>query len=296
MDFRYLLKRYFNFSKVFCFLLLSSCGAGRELSFDEFNTISDQDMWLGIDERVLPPLYEDEYVIGKKDSLKITVQDHDEFDTAVKVNLKGEIRLPLVEEPLLITGLTLEQAEESICHFLSPYVRNDVNCELELIASGSRFYYLMGNGFSSFVTSSGGASGDVGNQFTVSSASLRKVSMGVEPVYVRDILLAFLEETNLEEVTIIRPDLTDRKRPHFMTIDMSGIPRAQWNKNYRIRPNDIVVVKQTFVEELKDMIDIFTEEVNDLDRSDQDFEHMMRFLEARLGSNQAKKDRHSGGR
>ena len=271
---------------------------GTEMSYDEFNSFSDKDMWLDAGSRASPAVFDDAYVIGTKDVISLSVREHEEFNASLAVDLKGEVRLPLTTDPLLVEGLTLEQAQESVALALEPYVRGGVSCTVDLLSTGSRFYYMMGTGVGTLSMGAGSMDSGTasGTKVTRHPGSITKVPMGVDPVYLRDLLLEHQHETNLEEITIIRPDFTDRRSPAFMTIDMSDIPQAIWNQDYRIRPNDIVLVHKTLRERVKDMMAIWVKEVNDADRRETDFNHMLRFLEARLGDDTTKKNKRSGGR
>lgn len=292
-----MLRSYFNLVQALALCLaLSACGLGRQQSFDEFNTLSDTDMWISADERIQPPLFDDAYIIGDKDMIRIDVRDHDEFDVNVLVDNQGEIEIPLIDEPLLLRGLTLEQAAVTVGHFLQPYVKGEVICDIELTATGSKFFYVMGDGADG-VRTLGAVSTQGNNQGgNASGASVRKIPMGTDPVYLRDLLLEHEDETDLADITVLRPDFTDRKRPRFMTVDMSGLQRGQWNVNYRIRPNDILIVEQTFKERLLELVDGFVQDVNEVNNKDAQLETTLRLIEARLQNGTAKKLRHSGGR
>ena len=47
---------------------------------------------------------------------------------------------------------------------------------------------------------------------------------------------------------------------------MSDIPRAIWNQNYRVRPNDIVVVHKNLRERVKDIMTLYMTEVDTADQ------------------------------
>lgn len=281
-------------------LFLSGCGIGTEMNYDEFNSMSEKDMWLDAGTRAVPALFDEAYVIGPKDVVSLLVTDHEEFNGNLPVDLKGEIRLPLLSEPLLVDGLTLEQAKASVAQALSPFVRGSVECQVDLVSTGSRFYYVMGSGVDTVKALGAGSSSENTSSSTSvahNPGSITKVPMGVEPVMLRDLLLENQHETDLEEITIIRPDFTDRRSPTFMTIDMSDIPRAIWNQNYRVKPNDIIVVHKNLRERVKDIMTLYITEVESANAKETEFNQMIRFLEARVyDNNTEKKAKWSNGR
>ena len=78
------------------------------------------------------PVVAQDYIVGKDDVLKITVYDHDDLTTTVRVSGDGTIILPLLNR-VEVAGLTINQISNKITAlFADGYIRNpQVNVFIE---------------------------------------------------------------------------------------------------------------------------------------------------------------------
>lgn len=69
-------------------------------------------------------VYADDYVIGGGDTLKISVYDHEDLDSKVRVSAQGDIILPLIGS-IKIGGLNIDKATQKIANmYSSGYIVN----------------------------------------------------------------------------------------------------------------------------------------------------------------------------
>lgn len=70
------------------------------------------------------PTFAEDYLVGSQDVLKITVYEHPNLTTEVRVSEEGKITFPLVGE-LKVKGLSVQQIEKKIAEGLSAgYIKN----------------------------------------------------------------------------------------------------------------------------------------------------------------------------
>jgi len=244
-------------------LVLCSCGYGRPVTTDEYILRDENRLWLD-DENSLGQSHSDNvYIIGKNDLISINIRDHEEFNGDLIVNENGDVRLPLLDEFLHVAGLSLRQTEDVLSHYLKPYTKNEMLIHVDLINSGSRFYYLVGSKVG------------MGNRIV-------KIPLGVTPVYLRELSLGTEADIQLDEIKIVKPDFTDKNNPLFTTVDMSGVSKGYWGTDYRIRPNDMVVFQQKFYVKLQSILELFTDQMEDVRETDSLMFDSASYLEDRL--------------
>ena len=106
--------------------LLCGCEYGRPMSMEEYVDYEDTRLWLGENESLGHSSDDDVYIIGQKDRLLLSIRDYEEFNSTLRVDEKGDVRINLLEEPLRLEGLSIEQATDVIKNYLKPYTKDEL--------------------------------------------------------------------------------------------------------------------------------------------------------------------------
>lgn len=163
------------------------------------------------------------YVVGPRDELAFEVFRHPEFSSKYKVDMRGNIRLPLTLDYVKAQGLTLNQLEVAIAQKVRPYLRDEPKVRVQLLKPESKFVYVMGA-----VERPG------------------RYPMADERIYVREAVaragwpldVAALERTKLVSST--------PKKNVIRDIDLKDIIyRGNLTENYEMSPGDVVWVPYT---------------------------------------------------
>ncbi len=120
-----------------CQGLLGGCGSQRPLV--QMRTLPETTS-AGQDTVRLP---QPRYVLGPGDLLRITFLGESALDTNAKVTPDGRLLLPLVDEPLLAAGLTLEQLKMEVESKLAHYLV-DPQTFIHLVEMGSQHVFVLG--------------------------------------------------------------------------------------------------------------------------------------------------------
>jgi len=90
--------------------------------------------------------YEDkksvEFTLGPGDVIQISVRDHPELSGLVPLRLKGEIVLPLVNDIVIGTGLTVDELSEQITTVLKRYVQEPY-VNISIVEYRSKVFYII---------------------------------------------------------------------------------------------------------------------------------------------------------
>jgi polysaccharide export outer membrane protein len=88
-------------------------------------------------------LPEPRYVLGPGDLLRVTFLGEPAMDTNAKVTPDGRLLLPLIDQPLLASGLTLDQLKVAVEDQLARYLV-DPKTFIHLVEMGSQHVFVLG--------------------------------------------------------------------------------------------------------------------------------------------------------
>jgi polysaccharide export outer membrane protein len=174
-----------------------------------------------------------EYILGSRDVVEITVAGHPELCGKAAIDNNGNIELPLTEDVVQASGLTLEQLSERVADVLTKYVTSRPHLKIKIAEYESKVVYVVG-----------------------AVASPGKYALREYVVRVRDIIFdAGLPREDADEsrVYIIKPDLTD---PSYRTVNLHDILyKGILRENYLLEPGDIVYVRTTALSKFNKVCD-----------------------------------------
>ncbi|MCD6404534.1 MAG: polysaccharide biosynthesis/export family protein [Planctomycetes bacterium] len=84
------------------------------------------------------------YKVGNGDGLRLKVTGHKELSAATSVDQRGHMALPGTDEILAVEGLSLDEVQALVSDAISRYVIGRPKVRVSLVASASRYYYVIG--------------------------------------------------------------------------------------------------------------------------------------------------------
>ena len=94
----------------------------------------------GADSLLLP---QPRYILGPGDNLRITFLGENALDTNARVTPDGRLLLPLIDEPIVASGLTLDQLKVEVERRLARYMV-DPQTFIHLLELGSQHVFVLG--------------------------------------------------------------------------------------------------------------------------------------------------------
>ncbi len=166
-----------------------------------------------------------EYTLGNGDTVDVNVTGHAEFSGVANVDERGRLAVTNSGGVIPVDGMTLRQVEGGIAQLIAPFVVGEPKVRVSLIASRSKFYYMLGG---------------------VSHPGLYNMGAGV--VRLREAIAAaglFREyRADQSRVGVITPDPV---RPTYVIVDAGDIMMGSDKYNLVIKPGDVIFVQDKII-------------------------------------------------
>ena len=195
------------------------------------------------------------YRIGRSDVLEVKVRDLDEFGGELEVDREGKVRLPTLDDDLVLEGMTVEQAERTVSDALAPFAVGPPKVRIKVKQAGSKFFYAYG-----------------------AIAAQGRQPMGEEAISLRDALIRvglFRPGAASWTTYIITPHPTD---PTHVIVDARDLLLGKTAENIQIKPDDVIFVPTSaysrYNQVLREMLFQFSQGVN--------ADTMVQYIEKRL--------------
>jgi len=160
------------------------------------------------------------FILGEGDILTISVRDHPELSGTTMIRPEGAIILPLINEAVMVAGLTVSEIRDKITASLERYVQDPV-LYVGIEKFSSKIFYVIDE------------SGATPYNITRSDFTLR------DALFLSD----WGSNRALGRVLVVRPD---KLHPIVTKVDAFDlIYRGNLAKNIRIQNGDVIYVPQT---------------------------------------------------